>query len=67
MGDSVDTAAVHQQLVQAYTRAVHPDVVAHLRAALDEFDDKGLDALVECPVCGRLGMAERIQAHDCQR
>jgi hypothetical protein len=67
MTECVDTAAVRHQLVQAYTRAVHPDVVAHLRAALEEFDDEGLDELVECPVCGRLGMAERIQAHDCQR
>ncbi|AQL44751.1 hypothetical protein BV210_18555 (plasmid) [Halorientalis sp. IM1011] len=63
----VDTEAVRHQLVQAYTRAVLPDVVAHLRVALDEFDNDGVDELVECPVCGRLGMAERIQAHDCPR
>jgi len=67
MTDCVDTEAVRHQLVQAYTRAVHPDVVAHLLAALDEFDDEGFDEPVECPVCGRLGMAERIQAHDCPR
>jgi len=46
---------------------VYPNVVAHLRAALDEFDDEELDELVDCPVCGQLGMAERIEAHDCQR
>jgi len=67
MNECVDTEAVQHQLVQAYSRAVHPDVIAHLRAALEEFDDERLDELVECPACGRLGMAERIQAHDCQR
>jgi hypothetical protein len=66
MSECVDTAAVRHQLVQAYTRAEHPDVVAHLRAALDEFDDVGLENLVECPTCGRLGMPDRIQAHECQ-
>ena len=49
-------------LAQAETRAENPDAVrAHCRAARAHLDD----ALVECPVCGRVGLPERIVAHDC--
>lgn len=48
---------------QAETRADDPEVVReHCGAARELLDD----ALVECPVCGKLGMPERILAHDCQ-
>ena len=49
-------------LAQAETRAEDPDAVrAHCQAARAQLDD----ALVECPVCGRVGLPERIVAHDC--
>ena len=65
MNDQMDIEAVRHQLVQAYTRAVHPDVIGHLRAALQEFDGELEEEFTECPVCGRLGVGERIRAHDC--
>ena len=66
MSEHVDLESVRHQLVQAYTRAVEPDAIVHLQAALAEFEDGLVDEVVECPVCGRLGMAERIRTHDCQ-
>jgi len=66
MSDRVDTEAVRHQLVQAYTRAVHPDAIVHLQAALAEFEDELGDELVECPVCEQLGFPDRIRVHDCR-
>ena len=65
MSERVNTEAVRHQLVQAYTRAVHPDVIGHLRAALGEFDGELEEELIACPTCGRLGMVERIRVHNC--
>lgn len=50
------------ELAQAETRADDPDAVRdHCRAARERLDD----CLVECPVCSRLGLPNRILAHDC--
>ena len=37
----------------------------HLRAALGELDSDHPTPLEECPVCGVVGLAERIATHDC--
>ena len=66
MSEPVDLEAVRHQLVQAYTRAVHPDVIVQLQVALAEFEDEFGNALVGCPVCGRQGFPDRIRAHDCR-
>jgi hypothetical protein len=66
MSDRVDTEAVRHQLVQAYTRAVEPDVIVHLQAALAEFEDGLTAELFECPMCRRRGFLERIREHDCR-
>jgi hypothetical protein len=47
-----------QLVAQAVTR-YEPATAAAIRERLPA------DALVECPLCGRLGLSERIVAHDC--
>ncbi len=44
-----------------------PIVEAQLTAALDAWDDLPPTSLRECPVCGKAGLPERIQNHDCNR
>ena len=56
---------LQMQLAQALTRSDSPEVRAHLRAALREYEKLPLTPLVECPCCGALGLPERIQHHDC--
>ena len=58
--------AVEMHLVQALTRCESDAVSAHLQAALQHCRDLLLTPLVECPVCGRVGLPERIQMHECQ-
>lgn len=55
---------MHQ--VQALTRAESDDIQHHLKAALDEWEDKPPTPLQECPVCGKVGLPERIQRHRCE-
>jgi len=42
-----------------------PIVEAQLTAALDAWNDLPPTPLRECPVCGKVGLPERIQQHDC--
>jgi hypothetical protein len=48
-------------VAQAVTRD-ELDADAYAEAIRERLAD---DALVECPVCGRAGLPERIVAHDC--
>ncbi|OYR53677.1 hypothetical protein DJ70_15780 [Halorubrum halodurans] len=57
--------ALEMHLAQALTRCESAVVRAHLEAALRKCRDLPPTPLVECPVCGRVGLPERIQAHDC--
>ena len=41
------------------------EVRGYLEAARKELDAIGPTPLVECPVCERVGLPERIVAHDC--
>jgi hypothetical protein len=54
------------QLAQAETRAVNPDVRIHIQAALTAVEEIPPTALRECPVCGAVGLPERITDHDCR-
>jgi hypothetical protein len=56
---------VRMHVAQAYSRAVSFETKRHLRAALAELDPELPTALEKCPVCGRVGLAERIEVHDC--
>ena len=42
-----------------------PIVEAQLAAALDDWEDLPPTPLRECPVCGKVGLPERIQQHRC--
>ena len=57
---------LRMQLVQALTRSESPTVRAHLREALREWEDLRPTPLVECPVCGRVGLPEQFRAQDCR-
>jgi len=61
----VETALMH--VSQALSRAVNPDALAHCHAALRALDPELGDPLVECPVCERVGLPERIREHECRR
>lgn len=55
---------LRMHLTQAATRAEKTPVRTHLEAALDELE--GLPAsLLRCPGCGRVGLPERIDVHEC--
>jgi hypothetical protein len=58
---------LRMQLAQALTRSESPAVRSHLRAALREWEDLPPTPLVECPVCGRVGLPERLRVHECRR
>lgn len=57
--------ALRMALAQAYTRCEDDTVARHLRAALFFAERLPPSLLVECPVCGRVGLPERIYQHDC--
>ena len=61
----IPTAKMH--VAQALSRAVDPNALAHCHAALRALDPELGDPLVECPVCGRVGLPERIKEHACGR
>ena len=42
-----------------------PIVEAQLEAALDAWTDLPPTPLQECPVCGKVGLRERIRNHEC--
>ena len=52
--------AAEHLVAQAVTRPVDAD--AYAAALRERLDDA---ALVECPLCGRAGLPERIVRHDC--
>jgi hypothetical protein len=56
---------LRMRLVQAYTRAVHPDAIRHLHEALRLLDPEIPTALEQCPACSRVMLPERIADHDC--
>ena len=57
---------LRMHLVQALTRCENTDARAHLQAALQYCDALTPTSVMECPVCGKLGLPERIQNHQCR-
>lgn len=56
---------LRMHLVQALTRAESDGVQRHLKAALEEWESQPPTPLQECPICGKVGLPERIQQHTC--
>ncbi|AUX09243.1 hypothetical protein AArcSl_1614 [Halalkaliarchaeum desulfuricum] len=56
---------LRMHLAQAATRVEDPDARVHVEAALETIEELPPTPLVECPVCGRVGLPARITAHDC--
>lgn len=72
--DSGTNSLTNRRTAQEYLRAhiaaardhaTSPRARAHLGAALAALDELPLTPLVECPVCGKLGLPERIYGHAC--
>ena len=57
---------LRSQLSQAAEGAVDDDMSEHIEAALELVDELSGPELLECPVCGRMGLPERIVNHDCR-
>lgn len=57
---------LRMHLVQALTRSNSQNVRDHIRAALHEWEDLPPTPLLACPICGRVGLPERITNHDCR-
>ena len=56
---------IAQHAAAGVTRAIDPDAYRHFQAILELLDIKYPTEVTQCPVCGRVGLPERIQAHDC--
>ncbi|SEP28786.1 hypothetical protein SAMN04487948_13418 [Halogranum amylolyticum] len=57
---------LQMHLSQALSRTENPDVQAHLHAALKSCEKLPSTPLVTCPVCGKAGLPERIEIHECR-
>jgi hypothetical protein len=57
--------ALEMHLVQAITRCDSNTVRCHLHAALQYCRQLTRTSLVKCPLCGTIGLPERIQRHRC--
>jgi len=63
--DRTDREALELHLTHALTHCESAVVRAHLKAALRHCQNLLPTPLVECPVCGRTGLPERIRMHNC--
>jgi hypothetical protein len=57
---------LHIHLREARRTTDSPIVEAQLTAARDAWKDLPPTPLRECPVCGKVGLPERIQQHSCE-
>lgn len=64
-GDLTKKERVQWHLNRALESAESTDTKVHLRQALAECQDLPPTPLVECPLCGKVGLPERIQDHTC--
>jgi hypothetical protein len=65
-GDLTSRERLRRHLTSALEIAESAETKAHLRGALAACQELPPTPLVECPLCGKVGLPERIQAHDCQ-
>lgn len=63
---STHVEELRSQLTEAAKGAVDDETRAHIEAALALIDELSGPELLECPVCGRMGLPERIMNHDCE-
>jgi hypothetical protein len=63
MGD-IATDTIRMYLARACIRAIHPDAIGRLHAALVELEPDWPPGLVECPAYRRGVLPERIREHD---
>ncbi len=64
--DFTNRERLHWHLTSALESAESMTTKAYLRGALAACQDLPPIPLVECPLCGKVGLPERIQVHDCQ-
>jgi len=57
---------LRNQLNHAAQGAVDDETREHIEAAIALVDQLSRPELLECPVCGRMGLPERIVNHDCR-
>ena len=57
---------LRSQLSQAAEGAVDDETKGHIEAAIGLVEELSGPELLECPVCGRIGLPERIVNHDCE-
>ncbi len=65
-----DTTLIARERLRIHLREARrttdsPIVEAQLTAALEAWNDLPPTPLRECPVCGKVGLPERIRNHDC--
>ncbi len=65
--DFTNREQLHWHLTNALASAKSAETKAHLRGALAAWQNLPPTPLVECPLCGRVGLPERIQAHECRQ
>ena len=54
-------------LTSALASAESAETKTHLRGALATYRNLPPSPLVECPLCGKVGLPERIQIHECRQ
>jgi ribosomal protein L32 len=64
--DLTSKERLHWHLTSALASAESATTEAHLRGALAACQDFPPTPLVECPLCGKVGLPERIQTHECR-
>ncbi len=63
---STPVEELRNQLTEAAEGAVDEDTRDHIEAVIVMVDELSGPELQECPVCGRMGLPERIVNHDCR-
>jgi hypothetical protein len=62
---STTVEKLRDQLTEASMQAVDTETREHIETAIELVDELSGPELLECPVCGRMGLPERIVDHDC--
>lgn len=66
-GDLTNRERLRRHLTSALESAESAETKAHRRGALAAWQNLPPTPLVECPLCGKVGLPERIQAHECRQ
>jgi len=65
IADKSTIESLRDHLAAANTHAVDVETQHHISEAIDCAAELPPTPLIECPDCGRVGLPERIAAHDC--